>query len=378
MSVLDFSQMGASLSVRSIMRRGSQLSIFGMLRLGASLALLDFAHLGGELSIRSFTMLGSDMRIEGTGGDLGFDVNEPLKVQGACRMGSSFSVFGRAIMAQSLSVVDFLSLGSSVSLRSFARLSSSVSVLSFGHVGSSLSLRSFCRIGSAISLRGMGRIASHLSVGNALCITTDKILKLDDTWTINWDIGASQLQFKVGAAKPLHLTATGGSLHGTWMSESIISASDRRLKREVRPLLESLRGERPPKAQIPQGVASSLLGKLVPSDEPSSDAIPNLRLEASEEAQEALPGVVRDIPGEAAGKRGISYQDLLAVITMAAKERQQRLDALEELEAAENAQYNEQEELIQVLLQQVKDLSTRFARLRFRYPRPPQWPPPKP
>jgi len=378
MSVLDNSQMGASLSVRNMLRRGSQLSIFGISRLGSSLSLLDMAHLGNELSIRSLTMMGSDMRIEGTGGDLGFDVKEPLKVQGACRIGSSFSVFGRVQFAASLSVVDFLHLGASVSLRSFARLSSAVSVLNFSHLGSSLSLRGFCRIGSAISLRGIGRIGSHLSVRDCLCVTTDALLQMP-SWNIRWDSGASELQFKTGTAKPIALTATGGSLHGTWMSESIISASDRRLKREVRPLLESLRGTTSQlagrqKTQAQKGVAS-LLETLVPSDEASADdGRPDLRLEASDKAAEALPGVVR----EAAGKRGISYQDLIAVITMAAKERQQRLDALEEQEAAENAQYSEQEDLIQVLLQQVKDLSSRFTRLRYRHPRPPQWPPPKP
>eukprot|EP00434_Breviolum_minutum_P003598 symbB.v1.2.003167.t1/scaffold173.1/size339812/10 len=155
----------------------------------------------------------------------------------------------------------------------------------------------------------------------------------------------------------------------------MVSASDHRLKQEVESLQRSLlrkQGE-----AESSGIASDLLRLFAPG--PGS-----LQLEASERAFQALPGVVRQMPSKDGRRLGISYQDLLAVITLAAKERQQRLELLEAWEqtnqgdlhrsqpmskaqeAAEVAQQDQQEGLIQALLKQVEQLSTRLDLLRYR------------
>jgi len=255
-----------------------------------------------------------------------------------------------------LSVLDFLSLGSSLSLRSFSRLGSAVAVLSYANLGSSLSLRGLVRLGSAFSVCGMVRLSSSLSVLESVCIPPTAQLSMP-SWTINWDNTASELQFKTGSTKVLAVSTSGGSLHGTWMSESMVSASDHRLKQEVESLQRSLlrkQGE-----AESSGIASDLLRLFAPG--PGS-----LQLEASERAFQALPGVVRQMPSKDGRRLGISYQDLLAVITLAAKERQQRLELLEAQEAAEVAQQDQQEGLIQALLKQVEQLSTRLDLLRYR------------
>jgi hypothetical protein len=59
------------------------------------------------------------------------------------------------------------------------------------------------------------------------------------------------------------------------------------------------------------------------------------------------------------------------VILLAAKERQQRIEKNEELEAAEEKQIHRQEHLIQELEQLIHGLRGRFARLRRRSRRPP-------
>lgn len=156
----------------------------------------------------------------------------------------------------------------------------------------------------------------------------------------------------------LAVSSSGGSLHGTWHSESIISASDHRLKREVEPLHRSLKGELGELPARPDGIASSLLRLLAPM--PGS----GLQLQASEHAFQALPGVVREVAGKDGRHFGISYQDLLAVIALAAQEREQHLRTLEAQEAFELKQQDEQEGLIQALLKQIEQLSTRFAVLR--------------
>ena len=46
MSVLDFVNLGASLSLRSFARFGSQFSVFGMTRLASTVSLLDFVQIG--------------------------------------------------------------------------------------------------------------------------------------------------------------------------------------------------------------------------------------------------------------------------------------------------------------------------------------------
>ncbi|CAE8655656.1 unnamed protein product, partial [Polarella glacialis] len=115
---------------------------------------------------------------------------------------------------------------------------------------------------------------------------------------------------------------------------------------------------------LPPAVASDLLRTLVPEELPDQRNLTNKQ-------KQALPGVVREVPGRS-GVRGIRQQDLLAVLTMAAKERQQRLEALEAQEAAENELLDEQEGLVQALLSHVDLLSERFGRLRRRSPRPPQ------
>jgi len=205
-------------------------------------------------------------------------------------------------------------------------------------------------------------------VRDSMCIAPSAQLHLP-VWTISWDTGTSELQFKTGSTKVMAVSASGGSLHGTWASESIISASDSHLKREVLPLYRSLLEKREQSAGEGAGgeerqdiSASSLLRLLVPDG--SSEPL-NLKLEATDESLRSLPGVVRQMPNQG-GRLGISHQDLLAVITLAAKERERRLEALEAQEEAEIAQQEEQNGLIQALFSQVEQLTKRFTLLRYQ------------
>ena len=59
LAVLDFVQLGSSLSMRSLGRLGSAVALFGIGRMGSSMAVLDFVHLGSSLAMRSLGRLGS-------------------------------------------------------------------------------------------------------------------------------------------------------------------------------------------------------------------------------------------------------------------------------------------------------------------------------
>lgn len=121
----------------------------------------------------------------------------------------------------------------------------------------------------------------------------------------------------------------GGTLHGTWSSDSTISTSDRRLKENIRPIRESLNEamhNAQPELQddLAAGAAGWILRELRPVSYnflPSENmAEPDKRRFGfiAQEVQGVLPAVTRhDLPGHhrLPGMAGIVYQDFIAVLT---------------------------------------------------------------
>jgi len=243
-----------------------------------------------------------------------------------------------------------------------------------------------------MSLFGSVRLASSLSVLDKLCLNTGNVAKFEG-WSMGWDSGSSKLRFLAdGVVKPpLTITPTGGELHGTWTVESIVSASDRRLKHEISELASAL-----PKKNIGniQGVptASRLLQALNPmhlNGESKSTGAQESQQQQSrilfdaEDVEKVLPDLVRPAPGlesssqssQAGGSsvgKGILYQDFLALLTLAAQERQRLLEEHQIREHEENMRIQAQDEVIDMLEKQVNALRGRFRRLRSRHPIPPQ------
>merc|ERR1719162_680141 len=105
--------------------------------------------------------------------------------------------------------MDSAYLGSSMSLRSFSRMGSSLSVLDFAHLGSSCSVRSFVRFGSIQSVVGQAKFGAEVYIG-------DGYARYD----------SSQLEF-YNTARGISITTSGGTLHGTWSSDAVLTSSDR-------------------------------------------------------------------------------------------------------------------------------------------------------
>merc|ERR550514_2358750 len=206
--------------------------------MGSSLSVLDFLHVGSSLSLRSFARVGSSVSV--------FSV---------ARFGSLFS----------LSVLDFLQLGSSLSLRSCVRLGSALSVMDFVQLGSSLSLRSFARIGASLSVAG--HVGARLSV-------TDMLIFGSSNTYIRY--GNSAIETYVDAAnephKALSQTATGGTLHGAWTADAMLAISDRRVKKKVAPLYQTLFERMETARGLVEGVAAEAR-EVLPSDAQSSAAL---------------------------------------------------------------------------------------------------------
>lgn len=257
---------------------------------------------------------------------------------------------------------------------------------------------------------------------DSVCLAPGKVLSFPGGWTISYDAANTKMEFKQNAGDPAFvITPSGGNLHGTWRAESIISASDRRLKRGIEPLYRSLlRGRRDGRASPPptrpgaQGraeeeepseedpseawspmTASGLLARLRPSaarllaslpgtpgdaslppqqhqqrrsEDAAATATPAAFAFDAEDVERALPDVVRTaaaaVPGGGGGRKLVAYQDLLAVLALAAKERQRRLELHEAQEAAEVAELRRQGDLLDALESQAGGLLGRFARLR--------------
>jgi len=154
-------------------------------------------------------------------------------------------------------------------------------------------------------------------------------------------------------------------LHGSWYADNEVDTSDRRLKRNIRPLeiqLQKSREEAKGAAGTGDGKESAVswvLRELRPVSFRFKSATDSKRLPraqelrfgfVAQEVQRVAPDLVHDDGGSTTGGRTLAlvYKDLMAVLTLAFKEQQQQLDrqdsdvlqAQEEvnelLEAAEN------------------------------------------
>merc|ERR1711971_611286 len=80
-----------------------------------------------------------------------------------------------------------------------------------------------------------------------------------------------------------------------------------------------------------------------------------------DEMERVLPDVVRSAAG---GQKQISYQDIIALVTQAAKERKQQLDMHQAREVVEITEIHTQQTMIEELETQLKTMRSQFRKLR--------------
>lgn len=148
----------------------------------------------------------------------------------------------------------------------------------------------------------------------------------------------------------------GGKLHGTWSVDTVISTSDRNLKKNIQPLVSTLRATHPDfgSKKIAEPVASKEQRKLEePAESPDRKesvtgwVLRQLRPVSyyfkkndakqmrfgfiADEVEKVLPQVIRELPKEESKNatreeekqgpfKGIAYNDLIAVLTDAVKD----------------------------------------------------------
>lgn len=229
-----------------------------------------------------------------------------------------------------------------MSLFGRSRFSSSISVFDFSHLGSSMSLRAFTRLGSNLSING----------GTKLLFNTDqKVIHLGaatsntyvyyDTAAANQKVGFYFNNFEA----ILMEDNPRGQLHGTWVADAGYTESDRRLKKDIKPLRRTLaefqaekveartiRGEssaedgalwtlrqlRPVSYYFKQGSESKYMRFGFIADELES-VVPNL-VRASGDSKSGLQDA-----------KGIQINDIIALLTAAGQSQQQVIDSQERL-----------------------------------------------
>merc|ERR1719421_1316592 len=256
-----------------------------------------------------------------------------------------------------LSASDYASMASSLSVRQFARLGSSVSVRGLSRFGSvfSMSVLDFLHLGSSLSLRSFGRMGSSISVIGNLKVAGDTTL------------------YSSGSARALSTDTAGGTLHGIWSSDNVVSASDRRLKRDILPLDEAIRSQ----MRNVDGVEADRANMAGDGAPGSAHAVSWLLRElrpvsftfrrgpeskfaqygfVAQELERVLPSVVR----EKDDYKHVQYQDLIALLTLTAKAQQERMDSLEqEIRGKVTAEQQERKKLEDL----VEKLQERFEKL---------------
>lgn len=216
-------------------------------------------------------------------------------------------------------------------------------------MGSSIAVLDFVNIGETLSVRQKAKFGQDIFAHGKLYFAEDTYLAQD----------SDALKAVVKGESSLSLTSTGGTLHGTWFADTVISVSDRRLKDNIRPLKKTLGTNwealgSPAEQQLRANTKTAAKAGEIPKEEegsPFSWVLRQLRPVSynfkvgadaknmrfgfiADEVEKVLPQVVRELPnhkqepGEEK-KKGIIYPDLIAVLTGMMREFGDQLKAVQ-------------------------------------------------
>lgn len=241
-----------------------------------------------------------------------------------------------------MSLRSYRRCGSTLSLFGVVRLASSLSVLDFNHFGSTLSVRSFTRLGSCLSAAGT------VQLPNTMAFASNSY--------IYYDSGTPMMRWYMSGTQVMSMDSSGGTLHGTWYYETALTASDRRLKKDIKPLQRTLRDllspqvrDALPKTEPQPAQPAAPLAKTVKTEKeaPEAGALWMLRqlrpvsyyfktgVESkymrfgfiADELETVVPQVVRNTQQDGLqDTKGVAYNDLIALLTAAAQGQQQVIE----------------------------------------------------
>jgi hypothetical protein len=197
----------------------------------------------------------------------------------------------------------------------------------------------------------------------------DKIEFSKENTYVRYSTGDSFIEVVVEGNRGLSIGYSssygGGNLHGVWYSDNLVHTSDKRLKTNIQPLVETL-NDRARAASVEFAASSEdgaawVLRELRPvSYRFKKGAESKLQRFGfvADEVEATIPQVVRRNTGPDAIK-GIAYQDLIAVLAAALQSLQRRVEgamsaAMREAWAA-RAQESELRERLQARLEAMEE-----------------------
>lgn len=193
-----------------------------------------------------------------------------------------------------------------------------MAVLDFAHLGSSLAVRSFVRLGEASG-------AGARVTGDVSGQYHDPLLGLCSSQLCFYDVNsASRMTVEYDGSN------AGGTLHGTWTAQSMISVSDERLKSNIRPLFATLK-----ETALAIGGSgrqwspAAVLERLRPVSYHLKTAVGSERFGfIADEVEQALPQTVYRLHGGGSAQ-GVQYNDLLAVLVSAMQGMSNEMESLQ-------------------------------------------------
>jgi len=213
-------------------------------------------------------------------------------------------------------------------------------------------MRSFARFGAGISIEGALKVKQS---------------------EIKYEDATSTLEFKVGTGtRAMSVNELGGTLHGTWAADDTISTSDRRLKKSIVPLYRAIAGspsspsfvEKPVKSTDQRdSVVSWVLRELRPvsfSFKHGPEAKHSRYGFVAQELQQVLPALVRGTSDE---HLSVVYQDLIALLALAAQTLQAKLETQATELQAQQSRIETQQSRIEAQQAKIEAQDTAIAEL---------------
>lgn len=193
-----------------------------------------------------------------------------------------------------------------------------------------MSIRSSVQLGSSLSAAGT------LQVPNTVQFSPNSYMYYTGT----------QIQWYMAGTRVLAFDGSGGTLHNTWVSNTVLTVSDRRMKKDIKPLQRSLRDLLSPQASEP----AATVAPTAPAGAPKGDdagalwMLRQLRPVSyyfkkgseskymrfgfiADELESVVPQVVRQgRSDELSNTKSVVYTDLIALLTAAAQGQQQVIE----------------------------------------------------
>jgi hypothetical protein len=261
-----------------------------------------------------------------------------------------------------------------------------MSLFGFLNMGSSLSVRSLARFGKAIEAIGNIRLFNYNRSK-----TVDPAHPDDSKTSLTLELKAIE-EHKATISMPdvngadrrvLSIETSdlsfGGTLHGLWHSDEVIASSDRTMKVDIANLEDYAGRCQTPECR--QASRTSLLHRLKPRGKRGSEPVRSLfpilqelrpvvyRYKdgatglgknqvrfgfVADELEQLVPDVVRTTTKEGQSKKGVVYQDLIALLAAGMREHQGRLEAVERQHSSSEQTTAEAETALQAELQSVR------------------------